>query len=87
MIELTCTKCQTVLTLDDAFAGGVCRCKQCGAIQTVPSRLKPSDVAPEIEAANNARGARNRVILLVMAAIVAAMAVYFLWRAGWVSMP
>ncbi|HEY7089066.1 MAG TPA: hypothetical protein VH518_13310 [Tepidisphaeraceae bacterium] len=26
--------------MDDAFAGGVCRCQHCGAIQTVPSRLK-----------------------------------------------
>ncbi|MDB5326997.1 MAG: hypothetical protein JWM57_2566, partial [Phycisphaerales bacterium] len=24
--------------MDDAFAGGVCRCKHCGAIQTVPRR-------------------------------------------------
>ena len=40
MISLTCTNCQTVLTIDDAFAGGVCRCQHCGTIQTVPSHLK-----------------------------------------------
>lgn len=40
MISLTCTKCQTVLEMDDAFAGGVCRCQYCGTIQTVPSHLK-----------------------------------------------
>jgi hypothetical protein len=40
MITLTCTKCQTVLEMDDAFAGGVCRCQYCGTIQTVPSHLK-----------------------------------------------
>jgi hypothetical protein len=28
--------------MDDAFAGGVCRCQHCGTIQTVPSRLKGS---------------------------------------------
>jgi hypothetical protein len=40
MISLTCTHCQTVLSIDDAFAGGVCRCQHCGTIQTVPSHLK-----------------------------------------------
>lgn len=40
MIQLTCSKCQTVLTIDEAFAGGVCRCQHCGTIQTVPSQLK-----------------------------------------------
>src|SRR3954470_7343525 len=40
MISLTCTKCKTTLEMDDAFAGGVCRCQHCGTIQTVPSRLK-----------------------------------------------
>ncbi len=40
MISLTCTNCRAVLEIDDAFAGGVCRCQTCGAIQTVPSRLK-----------------------------------------------
>ncbi|MCC6421934.1 MAG: hypothetical protein IT447_00465 [Phycisphaerales bacterium] len=41
MIRLTCTHCKTLLTIDDAFAGGVCRCQHCGTIQTVPSHLKP----------------------------------------------
>ncbi|HEX8325440.1 MAG TPA: hypothetical protein VF595_16170 [Tepidisphaeraceae bacterium] len=36
MIRLTCANCQAQLEVDDAFAGGVCRCKHCGAIQTVP---------------------------------------------------
>src|SRR6266576_2523460 len=40
MISLTCTSCQKVLEIDDAFAGGVCRCQYCGTIQTVPARLK-----------------------------------------------
>jgi len=38
MIEITCTSCKRVLTIDDAFAGGVCRCQHCGAIQTVAAR-------------------------------------------------
>src|SRR5436309_1178295 len=52
MISLTCTNCREVLTIDDAFAGGVCRCQHCGTIQTVPSRLrggatpKPTKVDP-----------------------------------------
>ena len=36
MIQLQCTNCNTVLSIDDAFAGGVCRCQHCGTIQTVP---------------------------------------------------
>ncbi len=40
MISLTCTSCQRALEIDDAFAGGVCRCQYCGTIQTVPASLK-----------------------------------------------
>jgi hypothetical protein len=40
MITLICTNCRTEIEMDDAFAGGVCRCKHCGTIQTVPSGLK-----------------------------------------------
>jgi hypothetical protein len=40
MISITCTNCQSVLTMDDAFAGGVCRCQFCGTIQTVPSKKR-----------------------------------------------
>jgi hypothetical protein len=36
VIRLTCANCKSQLEVDDAFAGGVCRCKHCGAIQTVP---------------------------------------------------
>lgn len=39
MISITCTKCQALLTMDDAFAGAVCRCQYCGTIQTVPAQL------------------------------------------------
>lgn len=42
MISITCTNCRTILTIDDAFAGGVCRCQHCGTIQTVPTHLKGS---------------------------------------------
>jgi hypothetical protein len=40
MISLTCTSCKRSLEIDDAFAGGVCRCQYCGTIQTVPASLK-----------------------------------------------
>ena len=40
MISLTCTSCKRGLEIDDAFAGGVCRCQFCGTIQTVPAGLK-----------------------------------------------
>ena len=42
MISITCTNCKTVLTIDDAFAGGVCRCQNCGTIQTVPAKKASS---------------------------------------------
>ena len=45
MIRIACTNCKTVLSIDDAFAGGVCRCQHCGTIQTVPAAAKdPSGV-------------------------------------------
>ena len=50
MIALTCTSCKKVLEIDDAFAGGVCRCQHCGTIQTVPSSLKNSPNASGIGA-------------------------------------
>ncbi len=40
MITITCTNCQTQLTMDEAFAGGVCRCQHCGTIQTVPKAAR-----------------------------------------------
>jgi hypothetical protein len=40
MISLTCTSCKRSLEIDDAFAGGVCRCQYCGTIQTVPANFK-----------------------------------------------
>lgn len=36
MIRIQCANCRTVLEMDDAFAGGTCRCRHCGTIQTVP---------------------------------------------------
>jgi len=40
MISLNCTNCRALIEMDDAFAGGVCRCRHCGAIQTVPTQSK-----------------------------------------------
>lgn len=31
-IELTCPDCEAALTVDSAFAGGVCRCASCGSM-------------------------------------------------------
>src|ERR687895_772033 len=47
MISINCTQCQQHLEMDDAFAGGVCRCQYCGTIQTVPSHLKKKGTAPQ----------------------------------------
>src|SRR5438046_3044513 len=59
MISLTCTNCRTLLQIDDAFAGGVCRCQHCGAIQTVPSHLKQKTVAPAVAAAKKPKAAKT----------------------------
>jgi hypothetical protein len=40
MISVNCSQCRATLEMDDAFAGGVCRCHYCGTIQTVPSNAK-----------------------------------------------
>jgi hypothetical protein len=40
MIQINCTNCKALLQIDEAFAGGVCRCRHCGTIQTVPKHLK-----------------------------------------------
>ena len=45
MIRISCTNCREVLTIDDAFAGGVCRCQHCGTIQTVPAASAAGGVA------------------------------------------
>ena len=49
MIVLTCTNCRARLEMDDAFAGGVCRCMYCGTIQTVPSHLKRPGAATTVK--------------------------------------
>ena len=49
MIVLTCTNCRARLEMDDAFAGGVCRCMYCGTIQTVPSHLKRPGAATKVK--------------------------------------
>jgi hypothetical protein len=57
MISLTCTNCQTTLSIDDAFAGGVCRCQHCGTIQTVPVRRKSNGAATPAAAESGAEDA------------------------------
>ena len=42
MIEIRCARCRRMLKINDAFAGGVCRCQYCGVIQTVPGRPDPA---------------------------------------------
>ena len=55
MIALNCTSCKRSLQIDDAFAGGVCRCQFCGTIQTVPASLKKSARPDALSAADGAR--------------------------------
>jgi hypothetical protein len=45
MIQLTCNQCKAHLSVDDAFAGGACRCQFCGTIQTVPAKRRVAPAA------------------------------------------
>lgn len=36
-LELECPSCRELLELDAGFAGGVCRCSNCGTLMTVPA--------------------------------------------------
>src|SRR5205823_976005 len=47
MIRINCTNCKAQLSIDEAFAGGVCRCQFCGTIQTVPKHLSAAAAAAE----------------------------------------
>lgn len=40
MINLSCPKCTTELEIDDGFAGGICRCFECGTLMTVPAKAE-----------------------------------------------
>jgi len=37
MIQLNCPQCDEQLEVDDGFAGGICRCYDCGTLMTVPA--------------------------------------------------
>ncbi len=57
MIRISCTNCKTVLSIDDAFAGGVCRCQHCGTIQTVPANAR--DTAQVAAAGQSMGGSKS----------------------------
>ena len=64
MITVNCSSCKAQLEMDDAFAGGVCRCHYCGTIQTVPAAAKrkaagATAAAPAKAAAAATVGAAN----------------------------
>ena len=66
-IDLECPSCSEMLELDAGFAGGVCRCSNCGTLMTVPldagraaeqlSRPEPAGAASHAgEASTGSRG-------------------------------
>lgn len=59
MIQLICANCKTVLNIDDAFAGGVCRCQHCGTIQTVPANLKDGPSSGAVAQAASMEGGQK----------------------------
>src|SRR5437763_131360 len=56
MIRINCTNCKAQLSIDEAFAGGACRCQYCGTIQTVPKHMKGGVAAGEAPAVKKAAG-------------------------------
>jgi len=77
MIRLRCTGCDAILEMDDAFAGGVCRCKHCGTIQTVPRDARAAAILMTRKEPA-ATTSSNRVVV----GIGAVMAVLVLLGAG-----
>ena len=61
MISVNCSQCRAVLEMDDAFAGGVCRCHYCGTIQTVPANAKRAAQVAATQAAPAVQGASRQV--------------------------
>src|SRR4051812_21913628 len=53
MIVVNCSQCKARLEMDDAFAGGVCRCHYCGTIQAVPANARRLQAAPAVPAGGN----------------------------------
>ena len=71
MISVTCSNCKTVLEIDDAFAGGVCRCQHCGTIQTVPSKSMKATASPSPKVLHQATRGTNGTGLDELANVVA----------------
>jgi hypothetical protein len=74
MITVNCSQCRATLEMDDAFAGGVCRCHYCGTIQTVPAKAKrvPAGAgATTAQAAARAPAAKEASGLDALAQVVA----------------
>ncbi len=57
LMQITCNHCRACLQIDDGFAGGVCRCRYCGTIQTVPVHEAP---APDSTRRGPGRAASGR---------------------------
>jgi hypothetical protein len=53
-IKISCTECHKRISIDEAFAGGVCRCPYCKATNDVPihsRRVSPGEPEPAAKAA------------------------------------
>src|SRR5688572_17749263 len=59
MISIHCTHCRQLLEMDDAFAGGVCRCQYCGTIQTVPSKSKSRSASGKSSSSSSKNGSNK----------------------------
>jgi len=46
-IKVRCDGCRKKISMDEAFAGGVCRCPYCGELNMVPGAAGPSAVRPD----------------------------------------
>lgn len=82
MIELQCSNCGRAQQLDAAFAGCVCRCRYCAAIQTVPAEQAAATGLSRVirgrqkvlhlpETAEAATGDRSLLLGIALAALLA----------------
>jgi len=56
-LDIECPSCGEMLELDAGFAGGVCRCSNCGTLMTVPSSAgKPESLTKPTRSASSGSG-------------------------------
>jgi len=74
-IKITCTECHKRISIDAAFAGGVCRCPYCKATNDVPLKSRGGTSTKIPAAAAQAGGTPKRIPVAKRAGYQGAMAI------------